>query len=188
MSTWQIDTKHSAATFTIRHMMSKVRGTVGVVAGTIEGDESDWAHAKVAVTLDARSINTGVTERDNHLRSGDVTMFEVEKYPTVTFTSTRIEGEDPSSFKVIGDLTIKGVTREVVLDTVFHGAAKNPWGQRTASFTAETKVNRKDFNLTWNAALETGGWLVGDEVTIDLSIEASPAQAAVTKEAAAATV
>ena len=188
METYRIDPKHSAAAFTVRHMMSKVRGTVGVVAGELEGDESDWTDSRVTVTLDPRSINTGVAERDNHLRSADVTMFEVEKYPTITFTSTRIEGADPSSFKVIGDLTIKGITREVVLDAVFHGAAKNPWGQRTASFTAETRLNRKDFNLTWNAALETGGWLVGDEVTVDLSIEATPAQAAVTQEAAAATV
>lgn len=185
MTKWEIDPKHSGATFTIRHMLSKVRGTVNVVAGTLEGDEADWTQARVTVSLDPRSINTGVTDRDNHLRSSDVTMFEVEKYPTMTFTSTRIEGRDPSNFKVVGDLTIKGVTREVVLDAVFHGQARNPWGQQVASFSANTRLNRKDFNLTWNAALETGGWMVGDEVTVDLSVEASPAPVPAAAEVAA---
>ena len=113
--------------------------------------------------------------RDNHLRSADG-FFDVANYPTITFTSKRIVGTDPAGFKVVGDLTVHGVTREVTLDAAFGGEGKDPWGNRRVSFSAETRVNRKDFGLTWNQALEAGGWLVGDEVRVDLEVEAIPAQ------------
>ena len=170
---WAIDPNHSVAQFTIRHMMAKVRGTISIKDGWLEGE--DHATAKVDVTLDPATINTGVAIRDNHLRSADG-FFDVANYPTITFTSKKIVGTDPAGFKVVGDLTMHGVTREVTLDAAFGGEGKDPWGNRRVSFSAETRVNRKDFGLTWNQALGTGGWLVGDEVRVDLEVEAIPAQ------------
>jgi polyisoprenoid-binding protein YceI len=113
--------------------------------------------------------------RDNHLRSADG-HFDVANYPTLTFKSTGVEGNDPSSFKVIGDLTIHGVTKPVVLNAGFSGEGKDPWGNRRVAFSAQTQINRKDFNLTWNQTLETGGFLLGDDVKIDIDVEAIPAQ------------
>jgi polyisoprenoid-binding protein YceI len=172
---WAIDPAHSIANFSIRHMMSKVRGMVSVKEGWIEADEKeDPSSAKVEVVLDAASINTGVAARDADLRSPN--HLDAEKYPTMTFRSKRIEGNDPKRFVLIGDLTIHGVTKEVRLDCSFGGEAKDPWGNRRLSFSAKTRINRKDFNLTWNAALETGGFLVGDDVDIDIEVEAIPAE------------
>lgn len=172
---WAIDPMHSIANFSIRHMMSKVRGTVSVKEGWIEANEKeDPSSAKVDVVLDAATINTGVAPRDADLRSPN--HLDADKYPTMTFRSKRIEGNDPKRFVVIGDLTIHGVTKEVRLDSSFGGEAKDPWGNRRLSFSAKTRINRKDFNLTWNAALETGGFLVGDDVDIDIEAEAIPAQ------------
>jgi polyisoprenoid-binding protein YceI len=171
---WAIDPKHSTVTFTIRHMMSKVRGEMKIKDGWIDGDHDDPTKARVAVVLDASTINTGIEARDNHLRSADGN-FDVANYPTISFTSKRIEGSDPTSFKVIGDVTIHGITREVALDASFGGEAKDPWGNRRVGFAAATKLNRKDFNLTWNQALEAGGFLLGDEVKLDIDVEAVPA-------------
>jgi len=172
---WAIDPAHSIANFSIRHMMSKVRGTVSVKEGWIEADEKeDPSSAKVEVVLNAASINTGVADRDADLRSPN--HLDVEKYPTITFRSKRIEGMDPKHFVIIGDLTIHGVTKEVRLDCSFGGEAKDPWGNRRLSFSAKTRTNRKDFGLTWNAALETGGFLVGDDVDVDIEVEAIPAE------------
>jgi polyisoprenoid-binding protein YceI len=171
---WAIDGYHSGVTFTIRHMMSKVRGQMKLKEGWLEVDENELSTARVEVVLDAASIDTGVEMRDNHLRSADG-HFDVANYPTITFTSKRIEGRNPSDFKVIGDVTIHGVTKEVTLDASFNGEGKDPWGNRRVSFDATTKLNRHDYNLTWNQALEAGGFILGDEVKLEISLEAVPA-------------
>jgi polyisoprenoid-binding protein YceI len=172
---WAVDSAHSSVTFTIRHMMSKVRGQMSVKEGWLHGDSDDLASARVDVVLDAATINTGVAMRDNHLRSADG-HFDVANYPTITFASKRVEGKDPSNFKVIGDLTIHGKTRELTLDATFNGEGKDPWGNRRVSFSAETKLNRKDYDLTWNQALEAGGFILGDDVKIEIGLEAIPAK------------
>ncbi len=167
--TWAIETSHSHASFTVRHAgISKVRGSVGITEGTITVGE-DLASTSVTVTLDPATIDTKDENRDNHLRSAD--FFEVETYPTWTFTSTdiRADGED---YVVTGDLTIHGVTRSVELATEYNGAGVDPFGLSRVGFSAQTQISRKDFGLTWNAAMETGGVLVGDKVTISLEIEA----------------
>ncbi len=171
---WAIDGSHSSVTFSIRHMMSKVRGQMKVKEGWIEVDNDNLSTAKVDVVLDAASIDTGVEMRDNHLRSADG-HFDVANYPIISFKSKRIEGKDSSSFKLIGDITIHGITREVTLDASFNGEGKDPWGNRRVSFSAATKLNRKDFNLTWNQSLEAGGFLLGDDVKIEIDLEAVPA-------------
>jgi polyisoprenoid-binding protein YceI len=172
---WAIDPMHSIANFSIRHMMSKVRGTVSVKEGWIEADDKeDPSSAKVEVVLDAATINTGVAPRDADLRSPN--FFDVEKNPTVTFRSKRIEGSDPKHFVLIGDLSMHGVTKEVRLESSFGGEMKDPWGNRRLSFSAKTRLNRKDFGLNWNAALESGGFLVGDDVDVDIEVEAIPAE------------
>jgi polyisoprenoid-binding protein YceI len=172
---WAIDASHSSVTFTIRHMMSKVRGQMKVKEGWIEVDNDNLSTAKVDVVLDAASIDTGVEMRDNHLRSADG-HFDVANYPVITFKSKRVEGKDASNFKVIGDITIHGKTKEITLDSSFNGEGKDPWGNRRVSFSAETKLNRKDFDLTWNQGLEAGGFLLGDDVKIEIDLEAVPAQ------------
>jgi len=179
---WAIDPSHSTVTFTIRHMMTKVRGEMQVKDGWIDADNDELSKARVEVVLDAATINTGVEARDNHLRSADG-HFDVANYPTITFKSKRIEGKDPSNFRVIGDVTIHGITKEVALSASFNGEGKDPWGNRRSGFSAETKLNRKDFNLTWNQALEAGGFLLGDDVKLDIDVEALPAQTAAEAEA-----
>ena len=171
---WAIDPSHSSVTFAIRHMMSKVRGQMKVKDGYIEVDNDNLSSARVEVVLDAATIDTGVEARDNHLRSADG-HFDVANYPTIILKSKRIEGRDPSNFKVIGDVTIHGIRKEVVLDASFNGEGKDPWGNRRVSFDAQTKLNRKDYDLTWNQALEAGGFILGDEVKLDIGVEAVPA-------------
>ncbi len=174
---WEIDPFHSSVTFTIRHMMSKVRGQMKIKEGWLEGDSEHPGDGRVEVVLDAATIDTGVEARDNQLRSADG-HFDVANYPTITFKSTRLDGSDPSSFRVIGDLTIHGVTKQITLNAGFGGEGKDPWGNRRLSFSADTKLNRKDFNLTWNQALEAGGFLLGDDVRVDIDLEAVPARTA----------
>ena len=171
---WAFDVYHSSVTFTIRHMMSKVRGQMQIKDGWIEVDSDNLSTARVEVVLDAASIDTGVEMRDNHLRSADG-HFDVANYPTITFKSKRVEGKDPANFKVIGDLTIHGKSREVALDASFNGEGKDPRGSRRLSFEAQTKLNRKDYDLTWNQALEAGGFILGDEVKLEIGVEAIPA-------------
>ena len=171
---WAFDVYDSSVTFTIRHMMSKGRGQMKVKEGWLEVDNDNLSTAKVEVVLDAATIDTGVEMRDNHLRSADG-HFDVANYPTITFTSKRVEGKDSSNFKLIGDVTIHGITREVALSASFNGEGKDPWGNRRVSFSAETKLNRKDFDLTWNQALEAGGFLLGDDVKLEIDLEAVPA-------------
>jgi polyisoprenoid-binding protein YceI len=171
---WAFDVYHSSVTFTIRHMMSKVRGQMQIKEGWIEVDNDDLSTARVDVVLDAASIDTGVEMRDNHLRSADG-HFDVANYPTITFASKRVEGKDAGNFKVIGDLTIHGKTKEVALDASFNGEGTDPRGNRRVSFEAQTKLNRKDYDLTWNQALEAGGFILGDDVKLEIGVEAVPA-------------
>ena len=165
-----IDRSHSEVAFQVRHLLSKVRGRFADFAGTIQFDESNPQSSRVDVTIQARSIDTAEGDRDKHLRSAD--FFEVDTYPTLTFTSTSVTPRGDDTYDVVGDLTIHGVTRSVTLPASFLGAAQDPWGSTRFAFEAELKLNRKDFGLSWNAALETGGFLVGDEIKVSLSIQA----------------
>ena len=168
--TLEIDRSHSEVTFQVRHLLSKVRGRFTDFTGTIEFDESNPQNSRIDVTIQAGSIDTAEADRDKHLRSAD--FFDIEKYPTLTFVSTSITRRGGNTFDVAGDLTIHGVTRQVTLPASFLGAAQDPWGNTRFVFESELTLNRKDFGLTWNAALETGGFLVGDEVKVALSIQA----------------
>jgi polyisoprenoid-binding protein YceI len=168
--TWQIDASHSHIQFAVRHMMiSTVRGSFEKFSGTVEFDENEPNKTFVAIEIDANSINTRDERRDGHLKSPD--FFDAATYPTLTFKSTRVEKTGPRQGKLIGNLTIKNVTREVSLDVEYAGQAKSPWGTISAGARATGKINRKDWGLNWNQALETGGVLVGDEVKLELELE-----------------
>lgn len=167
---WIIDVSHSGIQFSVKHLgISTARGTFTSFTGTIDADEQNPTAAKVDVQIETASINTRDEKRDAHLRSPD--FFDVDTYPTLTFKSTRVEQLDASNGKLYGDLTIKDITKPVVLNFEFAGLAKSPWGTTSAGFSAETKINRKDWNLNWNVALEAGGWLVGEEVKIAIELE-----------------
>jgi polyisoprenoid-binding protein YceI len=168
---WNIDPVHSAAEFKVKHMMiSNVKGHFTGVKGKLVLDETDPAKSSVEATIDAASINTREEQRDTHLKSAD--FFDVEKFPTLTFKSTQVTRVSDGELKVAGALAIHGVTRSVVFNVEGPTAAgKDPWGNTRRGVSATTKINRKDFGLTWNAALETGGILVGDEVTITLDVQ-----------------
>ena len=167
--TYAIDPDHSSVSFKIRHLFSNVQGTFDQFEGTVDYTPEKPELWKTSATIQAASINTHVKERDHHLSSKD--FFEVEKYPTLTFQSTGVTEAAPAGGKLNGLLTIHGVQKPVTLDLAIHGAGKDPWGNVRAGFTATTKINRKDFGLNWNEALETGGVLVGDEVDVTLEIE-----------------
>jgi polyisoprenoid-binding protein YceI len=169
--TFQIDKSHSEVIFQVRHLITKVRGRFTDFSGTIVFDAEEPARSSVDFQIAAASIDTAEPARDKHLRSDD--FFGVEQYPTLTFKSTAITPRGDDRYDVAGDLTIHGVTRSIVLPVTHLGTAKDPWGQEKVAFEAETTINRKDFGLNWNAALETGGFLVGDEVKISLSIQAA---------------
>lgn len=176
---WQIDSAHTEVLFSARHMMiSKVRGAFETVNGTVNFDPNNLTTGSVEVTIDAGSINTRNEQRDGHLKSPD--FLNTEAFPSITFKSTAAELSSPSTGKLIGDLTICGVTQPVTLDVEYAGTAQSPWGLTSAGFSAHTKINRKDFGLTWNQALETGGVLVGEEINIDVEVELinQPEQAA----------
>lgn len=170
-ATWAIDPDHSNVGFKVRHLMvTNVRGSFEKFTGTVEINDKDIAKSKVEVSIDTNSINTNVAKRDEHLRSAD--FFDVAKYPTMTFVSKRVATSGAGQLKVTGDLTLHGVTKEVVLDVEGPTAeSKDPWGNLRKGATATTKINRRDFGLLWNAALETGGVAVGEEVTITLEVE-----------------
>lgn len=165
---WRIDRGHSELTFSIRHMVSRVRGQFNSWTGTITGDLDDWESAVVDVTIDAASIDTNHERRDADLRGKD--HFEVENYPTITFRSAKIE-RTGERLRLTGNLTMRGVTRPVVLEGQLTGTAQER-GRTRAGFEASTVINRKDFGLAWNRAVEAGGWLIGDEVNIDISVAA----------------
>jgi len=177
MSSFQLDKAHSSVEFTVRHMMiSKVRGRFDSFSGTFDIDEQNPANSRVEVSIDAASINTREEQRDAHLRSGD--FLDVEKFPALTFKSSSVEVTGKSSAKVHGNLTIRDVTKPVVLDVEFVGQSQSPWGQTAYGFEASTKISRKEWGLVWNVALETGGWLVADEIQIGLEVELIKAAAA----------
>ena len=169
--TYVIDPSHSTAGFKVRHLMvSNVRGEFSDVAGTVVFDAEDSANSKVEAAIDATTIQTRDNQRDQHLKSAD--FFDVEKFPKITFISKKVAPVGEGEWRVVGDLSIHGVTKEVVLDV--EGPTpevKDPWGNIKIGATATTKVNRKDFGLGWNVALEAGGVLVGDEVAIQLEVE-----------------
>jgi polyisoprenoid-binding protein YceI len=166
---WDIDPSHSTVEFVVRHLMvSKVRGRFGSFSGTLSITD-DPALSSVDVVIDSASIDTRDQQRDGHLRTPD--FLDVENFPHITFTSTHVEGAG-SSWQVTGDLTIHGVTRSVVLDVEYAGTTKDPWGGQRAGFSATTEIDREDFGLSWNVALEAGGFLVGKKVKIELEIEA----------------
>ncbi|HRE28752.1 MAG TPA: YceI family protein [Anaerolineales bacterium] len=168
--TWNLDLSHSEVTFAVKHMMiSTVRGKFNTFSGTIDFNEADPASSAIDVSIDVASVDTRDEKRDGHLKSGD--FFDVAQFPAMTFKSTKVEKLSETTAKVTGDLTIRGVSRPVVLDVTYAGQAKSPWGTVSAGFSATTRVNRKDWGLTWNVALETGGVLVGEDVTIAIEAE-----------------
>jgi polyisoprenoid-binding protein YceI len=171
MPTLTIDKTHSEALFQVRHLVTKVRGRFKDFSGTIQLDEAHPENTSVALTIQTASLDTDTADRDTHLRSED--FFFAETYPTITFKSTRVAKTGADTYAVTGQLTIRGVSRELTVPVTSLGTAKDPWGNRKAGFEAEATINRKDFGLNWNAALETGGFLVGDEVKVTLNIEAA---------------
>jgi polyisoprenoid-binding protein YceI len=167
---WQLDPVHTSVEFVARHLMvSKVRGRFTNVQGTIHVAE-DPGESWVEVDIDAASVESGDEKRDEHLRSPD--FFDVERYPQITFKSTKVEGESPGHFLVHGDLTVHGVTRAVSLEVEYHGWTPDPLGDRRAGFSASTEVDREDFGLTWNMAVEAGGFVVGKKARLEFEIEA----------------
>ncbi len=172
VSVWQLDPAHTLVEFSAKHMVfTTVKGRFGGVKGTIRIDEQDVTRSSVEAEIDAATLDTRTTDRDNHLRSAD--FLHVEQHPVITFQSTRIEPVSAEHVKVVGNLTIRGTSREVTLDTTLNGQGKTPFGTTAAGFSAETVINRKDFGLNWNVALEAGGVLVSDKVKIVLEVQAT---------------
>jgi polyisoprenoid-binding protein YceI len=172
-STWQIDAAHSAVEFAVKHMMfTTVRGRFKEFKGTIEVDEQNPDRSVVNVEIAAASIDTGVADRDAHLRSAD--FLDVENHPTITFRSKRIDGaakKEGDAFKIVGDLTIRGKSLEVTLDSVYLGTGKDPWGNVKSGAEATGRIDRREFGLTWNQALETGGILVANDIRIEVQVQ-----------------
>ena len=168
---WEIDSSHSGIHFSVRHLViAKVRGQFGRWSGTVLVPDGDLNRASVDVTIDTSSIDTGVADRDAHLKSAD--FFDAATYPEITFRTDRVEPESNGRLRLVGQLTLKGVTRQVAFDVESHGKAADPWGNRRAAFTAKTAIDRRDFGLTWNQVLETGGVMVGERVDIEVDLEA----------------
>jgi polyisoprenoid-binding protein YceI len=171
ISTWQIDPAHSAAQFSVRHLaISTVRGAFSKVKGAVNFDDADISKSSVEVTIDVSTVDTREPKRDDDLRSDR--FFDVKDFPTMTFKSTKVEQVAPGKLKVTGELTIRGVTKPVVLDVDGPTApVKDPWGNQRAAATATTKINRQDFGVKWNANMDNGGVVVGDEVSITIDVE-----------------
>jgi polyisoprenoid-binding protein YceI len=174
MANWTVDPSHSSIGFSVKHMMvSKVKGVFEDYSATVTAaDLADLSTASISFKIQTASINTKSEDRDNHLRSAD--FFDADQYPAISFQSTSIE-KDGDDYKVTGDLTIKDVTKPTTFNVEFNGKGTNPWGVEVYGFEAEAKINREDFGLTWNAALETGGVLVGKEIKITVDLEVNPA-------------
>jgi polyisoprenoid-binding protein YceI len=170
--TYTLDPAHSEVTFQVRHLITRVSGRFSSFAGTIQFDEAAPAQSSVSVTVQTSSIDTNQADRDAHLRSDD--FFSAERFPTMTFVSRSITASG-GHFAVAGDLTIRDITRPVVFPVTYLGKARDPWGNEKLAFESELTINRKDFGLTWNAALETGGVLVGEDVRISLNLQAAVA-------------
>ncbi|MBT2570516.1 YceI family protein [Planococcus sp. ISL-110] len=173
MKKWTVDTAHSEIGFSVKHMMiSKVKGSFTSYEAIVEANEEDLQGALIDFKIDVASINTNNTDRDNHLRSAD--FFDAEQFPYITFKANDIVKKD-SEYELTGDLTMKGVTRPATFEVEYGGKGTNPWGVEVVAFNVEGKVNRKDFGLTWNQALETGGVMVGEDIKITLELEGNPA-------------
>ena len=179
-TTWQIDPAHTGVELAVKHMMfTTVRGRFKDVKGTVVIDEQNPASSTVEVEISAASLDTGVADRDGHLRSAD--FLDVENYPTLTFRSKRVEGafaKEGDPFTITGDLTIRGVTKEVTLEGTYEGTGKDPWGGIRAGARATAKIDRRDWGLVWNQALETGGILVANDVRIEIEVQAVKAGSA----------
>lgn len=169
---WDLDAAHSSVDFAIRHMMvSKVKGTFNSFEASIMADPEDLTTAEIEFSVEVNSVDTRNQDRDNHLRSGD--FFDVENYPKMTFKSTKITKKSPGEYEVTGDLTLRGTTRPETFLVSYEGSGKDPWGNEKAGFEAHGSISRSEYGLTWNAALETGGVLVADQVQISLDIQAT---------------
>ena len=175
MTKWNMDLAHSAINFEVKHMMvSKVKGVFDGFTAEIEAaDLADLTTANIAFNINTASINTRNEDRDNHLKSAD--FLDTDIYSTITFKSTSITKKSDDEYAVTGDLKIKDVTKSVTFETEYNGKGTNPWGQEVYGFEAATKINREEFGLTWNAALETGGVLVGKDIKISVELEVNPA-------------
>ena len=175
-NTWNLDTAHSGINFSVRHMVfAKVRGRLSAWSGKVDLDPQDLTRSSVEVEIDGASIDTGVADRDNHLRSPD--FLDVERFPKLRFKSTKVEKAGGDRYRIHGALTIRDVTREVVLDAAYGGQAKDPWGNQRIAFTATTSLDRGDFGLKWNQVLEAGGVLVGERIEIEIEVQAVEAAA-----------
>ena len=176
-ATWQIDPAHTAAGFSVRHMMiATVRGQFKGVTGTVLWDDQDINNSTVDVTIDANTVDTGEPKRDADLKSAN--FFDVKNYPTITFKSTKIEKISAGKMKVTGNLTIHGVTKQVILDVEGpSGAVKDPWGNTRVALNASTTVNRLDYGVKWNAKMDSGGMVVGDDVNINIDLEMTKKEA-----------
>lgn len=174
MSKWSVDTSHSSISFQVKHMMvSKVKGTYDQFSIKVDSESiEDLTTATISIDIDVATINTKNEDRDNHLKSAD--FFDVEKYPSIKFQSTSIT-KSGDQYKITGDLTIKDMTKPVTFDVEYNGKGTNPWGVEVYGFEGETKIDREEFGLIWNTALETGGVLVGKDVKIAIEIEVNPA-------------
>ncbi len=172
---WNVDLTHSSVGFSVRHMViSKVRGRFAKWSGAVALDENDLTKSSVDVHIETASIDTGVADRDGHLKSAD--FLDVEKFPEITFKSKRVEKLSDTHLRVTGDLAVHGVTKEVPLEVELGGVGKDPWGNTRAGFTAKTHIDRKEFGLSWNQVLEAGGLLVGERIDIDIEVEAVKAK------------
>jgi polyisoprenoid-binding protein YceI len=169
-TTWKLDPTHTLVEFSAKHLMiTTVKGRITDIEGTIHSDEKNPQNSSVEAVLRAGSLDSRTDQRDQHLRSAD--FLDVEKFPEIKFRSTRIQG-DKESFKLTGDLTIRDVTKPITLDVEFEGKSKDPWGGERVGFSAKGKIDRREFGLTWNQALETGGVVVGNDIKISLEVEA----------------
>ncbi|MCL4809921.1 MAG: YceI family protein [Thermoanaerobaculia bacterium] len=167
---WSIDASHSTVGFSVRHMMvTNVKGSFGKFAAKVDGSPADPATAKISATIQVASVDTRDAKRDEHLRSAD--FFDTAKFPEMTFTSTKVEKTSATTARVTGNLTLRGVTRPVVLDVEYTSPLKNPWGKTVVGASATGKINRKDFGVNWSKSLDGGGLVVGDEVTIQLDLQ-----------------
>ena len=170
VQTYAIDPAHTSVTFSIRHLVTRVQGQFRDVAGTIEVNRQEPAASSVTFTIQAASIDTRIEQRDKHLKSPD--FFDVAKYPEITFVSKKVVAKDKTRFEVTGDFTMHGVTKEITVPVEYLGDIKDPWGNDRAGFSVKTTLNRKDYGIVWNKALDQGGMMLGDDVDVDIQIEA----------------
>jgi polyisoprenoid-binding protein YceI len=171
---YNVDPGHSAVSFQVRHLVTQVSGKFNDYKGTIQLDPAKMENSAVEIAIKTTSIDTGVPDRDKHLRSAD--FFDVEKFPEITFKSKSIKATGKDQYAVTGTFTMHGVSKELTLPVTFNGTAKDPWGGQRAGFSAETTVNRKDYGIVWNKALDNGGALLGDDVKIAVNLEAAKAK------------